>query len=141
QQNLLLAGIAAEHRTEVNRFLRDHGIVRASSLPPVLRHSMACPALPTCSQAGAESERVWPRLAGEIQRAWDRAGMNGQPLCVRMTGCPNGYARPYTAEIGIVGQSPGLYSLYLGGSPHGTRLAELLCHEVRLEEIAAVLAP
>jgi sulfite reductase (ferredoxin) len=102
---------------------------------------MACPALPTCSQALAESERVWPQLACEIQKAWDRAGMNGEPLCVRMTGCPNGCARPYTAEIGIVGQSPKLYSLYLGGSPHGTRMADLLCHGVRFEEIAAVLTP
>jgi sulfite reductase (ferredoxin) len=67
--------------------------------------------------------------------------MYGEPLCVRMTGCPNGCARPYTAEIGIVGQSKELYSLYLGGSPLGTRLAELLCHEVKLEQIAATLSP
>jgi sulfite reductase (ferredoxin) len=141
QQNMLLAGIAADDRPEVNRLLRAHGVVLAPGLPPVLRHSMACPALPTCGQAVAESERVWPQLACKIQEAWDRAGMNGQSLCVRMTGCPNGCARPYTAEVGIVGQSPGLYSLYLGGSPHGTRLADLLCHGVRFEEIAAVLAP
>ena len=56
-----------------------------------------------------------------------------------MTGCPNGCARPYTAEIGIVGQSAGLVSLYLGGSPLGTRLAQLFRHEVRLEDVAAVL--
>jgi sulfite reductase (ferredoxin) len=141
QQNLLMAGIAAEDRVEVNRLLRFHGIVHAASLPPVLRHSMACPALPTCGQAVTESERVLPSVADQIQRAWDAAGMYGEPLCVRITGCPNGCARPYTAEIGIVGQSKELYSLYLGGSPLGTRLAELLCHEVKLEQIAATLSP
>jgi sulfite reductase (ferredoxin) len=141
QQNLLLAGMAAEDRGEVDRLLRLHGIVHAASLPPVLRHSMACPALPTCGQAVTESERVLPSVADQIQRAWNAADMYGEPLCVRMTGCPNGCARPYTAEIGIVGQSKELYSLYLGGSPLGTRLAELLCHEVKLEQIAGMLTP
>jgi sulfite reductase (ferredoxin) len=141
QQNLLLAGIAAEDRGKVDRLLRLHGIAHAASLPPVLRHSMACPALPTCGQAVTESERVLPSVADEIQRTWDAAGMYGEPLCVRMTGCPNGCARPYTAEIGIVGQSKELYSLYLGGSPLGTRLAELLCHEVKLEQIGVMLSP
>ena len=141
QQNLLLAGIAAGERAEVDRLLRAHGIIPATDLPPVLRQSMACPALPTCGQAITESERVWPQLAGRIQQAWDAAGLRGEPLCVRMTGCPNGCARPYTAEIGIVGQSAELFSLYLGGSPLGTRLAELLRHEVRLQEIADALSP
>jgi sulfite reductase (ferredoxin) len=141
QQNLLLTGIATEDRPEVNRLLRMHGIVRATSLPPVLRQSMACPALPTCGQAVAESERVWPWVAHEIQKVWDAAGMHAEPLCVRMTGCANGCARPYTAEIGLVGQSTGLYSLYVGGSPVGTRLAELLRNEVRLPELGSVLGP
>ena len=141
QQNILLAGIAAEDRDEISRLLRVHGLVPAAALPQVLRHSMACPALPTCGQAVAESERVWPRLADEIQQHWDAAGLAGEPLCVRMTGCPNGCARPYTAEIGIVGQSTDLYSLYLGGSPMGTRLAALLRHGVPFDEIASVLGP
>jgi sulfite reductase (ferredoxin) len=141
QQNLLLAGIESGQCAEVNRMLRIYGIIPAADLPPILRQSMACPALPTCGQAVAESERVWPQLANRIQQAWDSAGLEGKPLCVRMTGCPNGCARPYTAEIGIVGQSANLFSLYLGGSPLGTRLAELLRHEVALEEVAAVLHP
>jgi sulfite reductase (ferredoxin) len=141
QQNLLLAGIAPKDRPELNRLLRTHGILAAAALPPVLRESMACPALPTCGQAVAESERVWPMVAHDIQTAWDAAGMQGEPLCVRLTGCANGCARPYTAEIGIVGQSVQLYSLYVGGSPLGTRLGELLCHGVPLREIAGVLTP
>jgi sulfite reductase (ferredoxin) len=141
QQNILLAGIAAEQRGIVDRLLRAHGIIAAADLPPVLRQSMACPALPTCGQAITESERVWPHLAGQIQKAWDSAGLRDEPLCVRMTGCPNGCARPYTAEIGIVGQSTDLHSLYLGGAPLGTRLAELFLHEVRFQEIAPLLRP
>src|SRR5262245_15957766 len=141
QQNLLLAGIAEEQRVSVDRLLRAHGIIAGVDLPPVLRQSMACPALPTCGQAITESERVWPELARQIQQVWDAAGLRAEPLCVRMTGCPNGCARPYTAEIGIVGQSTDLYSLYLGGTPLGTRLAELFRHEVRLHEIAPLLRP
>jgi sulfite reductase (ferredoxin) len=141
QQNFLLAGIASEQRVFVDRLLRAHGIIAANDLPPVLRQSMACPALPTCGQAITESERVWPQLAQQIQKVWDAAGLRDEPLCVRMTGCPNGCARPYTAEIGIVGQSTDLHSLYLGGAPLGTRLAELFRHEVRLQEIAPLLRP
>ncbi|HEY1336721.1 MAG TPA: NADPH-dependent assimilatory sulfite reductase hemoprotein subunit [Bryobacteraceae bacterium] len=141
QQNLLFAGIAPEDRSEVDRLLHAFGIARAADLPPMLRHSMACPALPTCGQAVAESERVWPDVARRIQLAWDAAGLGGEPLCVRMTGCANGCARPYTAEVGIVGQSADLYCLYVGGSPLGTRLAELFRDRVRLDEIAGVLEP
>jgi sulfite reductase (ferredoxin) len=136
QQNILLVGIAAEQRSVADRLLRAHGIIAAADLPPVLRQSMACPALPTCGQAITESERVWPHLARQIQQVWDAAGLRDEPLCVRMTGCPNGCARPYTAEIGIIGQSTDLHSLYLGGAPLGTRLAELFRHAVRLQEIA-----
>jgi sulfite reductase (ferredoxin) len=139
QQNVLLVGIEPDDRTDVNRILRAYGIVEAADLPPVLRHSMACPALPTCGQAVTESERIWPGVAARIQQAWEEAGLSGEPLCVRMTGCPNGCARPYTAEVGIVGQSAGLYSLYVGGSPLGTRLAELFRHEVRLEKLVKIL--
>jgi len=141
QQNLLVADIPSENQDDVDQLLRFHGVIAAANLPPILRQSMACPALPTCSQALTESERVWPQLASQIQRAWDGAGLSGEPLCVRMTGCPNGCARPYTAEIGIVGQSADLYSVYLGGSPLGTRLAKVFLHGVRRQEIATVLRP
>lgn len=139
QQNLLLAGIA--DRAALERALQEAGLRAAASLPPVLRHSMACPALPTCGQALTEAERIGPELFGAIQAEADRAGLAGQSIRVRVTGCPNGCARPYTAEIGIVGQSVDLYSIYLGGSPEGTRLAQLYSHGVRRGEIAARLRP
>ena len=141
QQNFLVADISSENQGDVDQLLRFYGVIAAADLPPILRQSMACPALPTCSQALTESERVWPQLASQIEGAWDEAGLSGEPLCVRMTGCPNGCARPYTAEIGIVGQSPDLYSVYLGGSPLGTRLTKVFLHGVRRQEIATVLRP
>jgi sulfite reductase (ferredoxin) len=133
QQNLLLAGI--RDPAAVERALQP------AALPPVLHHSMACPALPTCGQALTEAERVLPEIAEALQAAWDRAGLGAEAVRVRVTGCPNGCARPYTAEIGIVGQSVDLYSIYAGGSPLGTRLATLLAHNVRRGEIAGRLEP
>ena len=141
QQNLLLCGLSAAARPLLEAILRRHGFAMPSELPPVLRHSMACPALPTCGLALAESERVLPELAARVQSELDAAGAAGETVFLRMTGCPNGCSRPYTAEIGIVGQSPGLYSIYLGGSPLGTRLAQLYSHNIRFENISSALAP
>ena len=106
QQNLLLAGISIEERSEVNRMLRVHGVVSATDLPPVLRQSMACPALPTCGLALSESERVLPSILSRIEDVMREIGIGGEEIIVRMTGCPNGCARPYMAEIGFVGRAP-----------------------------------
>ncbi|MEO8026637.1 MAG: NADPH-dependent assimilatory sulfite reductase hemoprotein subunit [Bryobacteraceae bacterium] len=141
QQNLLIAGVAEEYRGAVDLILSDNHVRQAAELPPVLRHSMACPALPTCGQALTEAERVLPQIAEGIQAELDRAGLPREAVQVRVTGCPNGCARPFTAEIGIVGQSVDLYSLYLGGSPVGTRLAYLFAHNLKRSEIPQTLAP
>ncbi len=141
QQNLLIAGVSEEYRGEIDLILADHGVRHAAELPPVLRHSMACPALPTCGQALTEAERVLPSIAEGIQSELNRAGLSHEAVQVRVTGCPNGCARPFTAEIGIVGQSVDLYSLYLGGSPVGTRLARLFAHNIKRSEIPNVLSP
>jgi sulfite reductase (ferredoxin) len=141
QQNLIFAGLPPEARPELEGILRRHGVALPQELPPILRHSMACPALPTCGLALTESERVLPDVAADIQREATAAGAGEEIIHLRMTGCPNGCARPYTAEIGIVGQSPGLYSIYLGGSPLAPRLAQLYSHNIRQESIGAVLRP
>jgi len=141
QQNLLFCGLSAAARPQLESILRRHGLALPDELPPVLRHSMACPALPTCGLALADSERVLPDVVARVQAELDAAGAAGETVFLRMTGCPNGCARPYTAEIGVVGQSPGLYSIYLGGSPVATRLAQLYSHNVRFEDIPSTLAP
>ncbi|MFB3825879.1 MAG: NADPH-dependent assimilatory sulfite reductase hemoprotein subunit [Bryobacteraceae bacterium] len=136
QQNLLLAHIPEARRRTVERLFAG-----AAELPPVLRHSMACPALPTCGQAITEAERVSPEVLRDIQQKLRDAGLGDMAVTVRMTGCPNGCARPATAEIGIIGQSVDMYALYLGGSPLGTRLGEPYASNVRRDDIGETLAP
>jgi len=109
QQNILLTGIGPEDRAAIGEALARHGVVLAEALPPVLRHSMSCPALPTCGQAVTEAERVQPGLLDDILLELATAGLDDAVISVRTTGCANGCARPYTAEIGIVGQSVTLH--------------------------------
>ncbi len=141
QQNLLLAGLTAEQRPVVDNLLKRYAVADPLALPPVLRHSMACVSLPTCGQAITEAERVLPDVAAALQKQLNDAGAPEQIVHVRMTGCPNGCARPYTAEIGIVGESVGLYTIYLGGSPRADRIASPWKKLVPLDEIGAALRP
>lgn len=141
QQNALLTGLSEEQRAQVDSILRKHGVADVAELPPVLRQSMSCPALPTCGQAITESERILPSVAEGIQAQLNEAGLGEQPVVLRTTGCPNGCSRPYTAEIGIVGESVELYTIYLGGSPVADRLARPWKRLVKLGEIPSVLRP
>ena len=102
---------------------------------------MACVALPTCGLALAESERFLPDLVTELEDAMEKAGLRDDEIVVRMTGCPNGCARPYLAEIGFVGRTPGLYNLYLGAAFDGTRLSKLYAQDADKDRILALLNP
>jgi sulfite reductase (ferredoxin) len=141
QQNLLLTGIAGGERAEVNRLASAHGIRFSEQLPPVVREALACVALPTCGLAITEAERVLPEILEDLHSAMAEAGVGEQSISVRITGCPNGCARPYTAEIGIVGRSVDLYALYLGASHLGTRLGALFAENVPRRDIARRLRP
>ncbi|HEX3682994.1 MAG TPA: NADPH-dependent assimilatory sulfite reductase hemoprotein subunit [Bryobacteraceae bacterium] len=141
QQNVYLTGITNNDRLAITALLRDHGISEPEQLPPVLRHAMSCPALPTCGQAITESERIMPQVVAEIQAELNRVGLRDQVVHLRTTGCPNGCARPYTAEIGIVGASVDMYTVYLGASPLGTRLGTAFARNVKRREIPALLRP
>jgi sulfite reductase (ferredoxin) len=141
QQNLYLVGIADQNREEVSRLLKDHGITPPESLPPVLRHALACPALPTCALAITESERIMPEVVGEIQNELNEAGLTDEEVSLRTSGCPNGCSRPYTAEIGIVGASIDMYTIYLGAAPHGTRLGLAFATNVKRHDVAPKLRP
>ncbi|WP_396624796.1 NADPH-dependent assimilatory sulfite reductase hemoprotein subunit, partial [Luteitalea sp.] len=122
QQNILLSDIRDEDREAVEALLDAHGIVTVDRISGVRRNSLACPALPTCGLAISEAERVLPRVMGDIDTALADIGLQGLPLVFRMTGCPNGCARPYVAEVALVGRSLDKYLLYLGGNAAGTRL-------------------
>ena len=141
QQNLYLSGIRQEDRPAIAVLLREFGLADPETLPPVLRHAMACPALPTCAQAITESERIMPEVVAEIQAELNAVGLRNQPVDLRTSGCPNGCSRPYTAEIGVVGASVDMYTIYLGASPLGTRLGIVFAQNVKRHDIAARLRP
>jgi len=102
---------------------------------------MACVALPTCGLALAESERFLPELLTALEESLDKAGLKDDDIVIRMTGCPNGCARPYLAEIGLVGRNPGLYNLYLGAAFNGSRLNKLYAEDVDKVRIVRLLEP
>jgi sulfite reductase (NADPH) hemoprotein beta-component len=138
-QNLVLADIPAASRPEVEALLAAHGLDRAVS--GLRRSAMACVALPTCGLALAESERYLPDLVTRLEDELERFGLREDEITIRMTGCPNGCARPYVSEIGLVGRTPGVYNLYLGGAHDGVRLNKLHRRDVDGDAIVAVLSP
>jgi sulfite reductase (ferredoxin) len=141
RQDVLLCGIAPSRIAEVEQRLRDHGVPLAGDVTALRRLAIACPALPTCGQALGEAERVLPSLVDELEKAMSEGGLQDVPIRVNMTGCPNGCARPYTAEIGIVGRTKKTYDIYVGGAPSGDRLATLVRADVPLDEVTTVVAP
>ena len=138
-QNLVVAGVPAERRGQVDELVREYGLV--TPLSGLRRNALACVALPTCGLALAESERYLPDLISRLEDALDRVGLGQDDITIRMTGCPNGCARPYLSEIGLVGRSPGIYNLYLGGAFDGRRLNKLYRKDVDDDAIVASLAP
>ena len=139
QQNLLLTGLRAQDRELVLATLRRAGVPASDELPVSLTSSMACPAYPTCGLAVAESERVLPSLIREIGLIQSSHGLAEQAISYRMTGCPNGCARPYLGDVGMVGTTLGKYDVFLGGDFEGTRLNELYARNVKLEDIPGLL--
>ena len=141
QQDLIVAGIAEADKAAVTEILRSHRVVLDDELGSVERNALACVALPTCSQALAEAERRLPELVDGLETTLANAGLGDRRLQVRMTGCPNGCARPAVAEIGLVGRTKTGYDLFLGGGLRGDRLATLVAEKVKLEEVDQHLSP
>jgi len=138
-QNLIVAQVDATKKDEVEQLAREYGLLRDVS---VLReNSMACVALPTCALAMAEAERYLPDLITKLEVLLDKNGLSKQPIVIRMTGCPNGCARPFLAEIAFVGKAPGKYNLYLGGDGKGTRLVKLFRENIGEAQILKELEP
>ena len=138
-QNLVLADIPAARRGAVAALLEEHGL--GAPVSGLRRNSLACVALPTCGLALAESERYLPSLLTRLEDELERLGLAQDDITIRMTGCPNGCARPYLSEIALVGRAPGLYNLYLGGAFDGTRLNKLYRKDVDDDAIVEALAP
>ncbi|MCH9055286.1 sulfite reductase, ferredoxin dependent [Synechococcus sp. PCC 6716] len=140
-QNVLICDVAPDQQDAIQLILQQHGIPDVSAIDSLERYSMACPALPTCGLAITESERAIPGVLERIRRLMDRLGLEDEHFVIRMTGCPNGCARPYLAELGFVGIVPGTYQTWLGGSPHQTRLAQVYIERLPITELEATLEP
>ena len=141
RQDVLLCNVEETDRGSVEELLRARKVPFPETLRPVHRLAMACPALPTCGQALGEAERVMPDLVDGLAGALEAQGLGSLALRVNVTGCPNGCARPYTAEVGIVGRTKTGYDLYVGGSVGGDRLAERVAKDVRLTDLPAAIGP
>jgi sulfite reductase beta subunit-like hemoprotein len=139
-QDLLLCNIGTSQRSGLKAALAELGFATPETPPPLARHAIACPALPTCGLAVTESERILPAVLDRLDALLDRLAIT-KPLLVRMTGCPNGCARPYMAELGLVGSGVDQYQLWLGGSPGLTRLAEPYLERMPLEDLERTLEP
>ncbi len=140
-QNLVIGNVGPDEKSAIEAVLSEHGILESQSRGGLRLNSMACVALPTCGLALAESERYLPDLVTDLESILEKAGLRDDAITIRMTGCPNGCARPYLAEIGFVGKAPGKYNLYLGAAFDGSRLNKLYRENVTPEGIREILEP
>ena len=124
-QNILIANVSEDDKHPINMLLSAYGVKTEKQASPLHAASMACPALPTCGLALAESERMLPGFIDRIEKLLTETGLTGEEIIIRSTGCPNGCARPYMAEIAFVGKAPGRYQVWLGGDVAGLRLNRL----------------
>jgi len=151
QQSILLINLDPAWREDIEATLQDYGIATVEQVSTVRRWSMACPALPTCGLAVTESERVLPTILDELEVELAKLGLSDERITVRMTGCPNGCARPYNSDIGLVGRSatknpdgtpgPGTYTIFLGGRTIGDRLNVEFKDYVPFEKVVTELVP
>lgn len=137
-QNIIIAGVAEVDKAQIEAIARRHGLM-GRLISETRGHSIACVALPTCALAMAEAERYFPDFLTKVEALQEKHGFLDQGIVIRMTGCPNGCARPFAAEIGLVGKAPGRYNLYLGASFEGTRLNKLYRENIQEAEILAEL--
>ena len=140
-QSILLCDVDPANSDEIDSILREHGIAAAEELSLVRRYAMACPAFPMCALAITESERILPEIVGKLESEVARLALTDQPITLHMTGCPNGCARPYTPDIGLVGKAVGKYTIFLGGNPEGTRLGFIYQDMVPHADLISTIAP
>jgi len=138
-QNVIISAVKESDRASIDLLVQEYELDTYRHFTPLRLHSMACVGLPSCGLSMAESERYLPELLGRIEDLMEKHGLSDQAITIRMTGCPNGCARPYLAEIGLVGKGPGLYNLHLGAAFNGNRLNRKYREAVGENEILDVL--
>jgi sulfite reductase (ferredoxin) len=140
--NILLYEIDPKDQEAIAKLLENHGIVTdPNKIDTLVRYSMACPALPTCSLAVTESERAIPSINARIRKLLQKVGLGDESIVIRMTGCPNGCARPYMAEIGFVGIVPETYQIWFGGTPNQTQLARAYTDKLNVNQLESFFEP
>jgi hypothetical protein len=139
--NMIFADIDPAQRAEFITILANHKIAFASGMTAARRVAHACVALPTCGLSLSESERVFGGVMEGIDGILRELKLENEPILIRMTGCPNGCARPYNADIGFVGRAPGKYAMFVGGSIRGDRLAGLEKKVIALADIPNEVRP
>ncbi|MFK2824616.1 assimilatory sulfite reductase (NADPH) hemoprotein subunit [Bacillus sp. B190/17] len=140
-QNLVIANVTSEKKNEIVGLIEKYGLTDGKQHSALRRNSLACVALPTCGLAMAEAERYLPVLIDKIEEIVEENGLNEEEITIRMTGCPNGCARPALAEIAFIGKSPGKYNMYLGAGFSGDRLSKIYKENIGEEEILDTLRP
>lgn len=139
-QNLLIGQVSTKRKPVIDALLERYRL-DAHRQTGLRLNSMACVAFPSCGLAMAESQRYFPSLLDKLDLIVKQAGLENDPILIRMTGCPNGCARSVLAEIGFIGKAPGKYNLYLGGGFYGQRLNKLYRENIGEEQILAELSP
>ncbi len=140
-QNLIIGNVSTQKKKKLEELLHKYGMTDGSYYTALRRNSMACVALPTCGLAMAESERYLPSLIEKVEPMLKEVGLHEEDIVVRMTGCPNGCARPMLAELAFIGKAPGKYNMYLGGGFRGERLNKLYKENIGEAEILDSLRP
>ncbi|NIK67083.1 assimilatory sulfite reductase (NADPH) hemoprotein subunit [Paenibacillus sp. BK720] len=140
-QNLVIANVSAQKKTKIVALLKEFGIAEGSNYSALRRSALSCVALPTCGLAMAEAERYLPSLIDRLEPILANAGLADQEINIRMTGCPNGCARPALGEISFIGKSPGKYNMYMGAGFAGDRLSKMYKENIGEDEIVDTLAP
>jgi sulfite reductase (ferredoxin) len=139
-QSIIFCDIKPEERKQLENTLRRYGVPLTEDYTTVRRWAMACPALPTCGLAVTESERVMPAMMDQLEAEVQRLGLEDEVFTTRMTGCPNGCARPYNSDIGLVGKTKDKYTIFLGGRVFGDRLNFIYKDLVPTSEVVPTLA-
>lgn len=140
-QNLVIANVTSHKKKKITEFIQKYGLTDGAHYSALRRNSMACVALPTCGLAMAESERYLPSLLDKVELILEENGLREEDIVIRMTGCPNGCARPMLAELAFIGKAPGKYNMYLGGGFSGSRLNKLYKENIGEAEILDALRP
>lgn len=140
-QNVIVSNITSNAADGIERIATEHGMDAVHARSALRRHAISCVSFPTCGLAMAESERVLADLLARLEPILDRTGLRDEPISLRVTGCPNGCARPYLGEIALVGKGPNKYKMFIGGSPVGERLAGFYKDSVSLDESVELLGP